>query len=270
MLQQGDTEMSFKFWEPTRYFVQIEYPPTWPDLAQSDRDAIVREVSIRLGQYCAHAGLIWHEILTWFGYRPTLWYREFPSAFSWEDSYSNVLGTHLAVQAMHDTNHSYEEAMTLALGRMLEQLDVQPRDTAIIASRKMKGVWYTGDILFMVEIARRNLDIGLDDDFVDPVLVPALCDCPDAQPLACPAPSLASLAEYGFSATLEIEPREWQTGVIKRIAFPDPSARKAAKRLKPDVHFPAIMAYLRQDTVRRYGPIINAEVPAEVARMDDP
>jgi len=234
-LKQGDTTFSFKLYEPSRYFVRLEYPANWDDLEELEKDQIARDVSIKLGQYCAFTALTWHEILTWFGYSSLPWYPEFPSAFSWEDTFSNLLGTRLAVEALLSTRHSYDEALTLALDRELERLGVQSKD-----------------------IKKRNLDTGLDDGFVTPWIVPLLPECEGVEPQAYPVPNLRLLEMHGFSVKLEIEPREHlQKGVIRRIVYPDREQRR--KRIEPAVHFPIIMEYIRQDAIERYGPA--ADVP---------
>jgi len=257
-LSQDDTRFSFKLFEPSRYFVRLEYPENWDDLAKLEKDQIARDISIKLGQYFAFTALTWHEILTWFGYSSLPWYPEFPSAFSWEDTFSNLLGTRLAVEALLSRRYSYDQALTVALDRELERLDVQPKETAMLAAKAVKGRWYTGDLLFFVDIKKRNLDIGLDDGLVTPWIVPSLPECEGVQPQSYPAPNLELLRMHGFSVQLEIEPREhFQKGAILRIAYPDRNERH--KRIEPAVHFPTIMEYIRQDAIRRYGP--EADVP---------
>ena len=256
-LKQKRRKFTFKLWEPSRYFVRLEYPANWDELAEIEKDLITRDVSIKLGQYFAFTGLTWHEILTWFGYSSVPWYPEFPSAFSWEDVFSNLLGTHLAVEALLSTGHSYDEAMTLALARTVAQLDARPRETARRAAQSAKGRWYEGNLLFLVDIRKRNLDIGLDDGRVTPWIIPFLPECRGVVPQAYPVPTLDLLGMHGFSVKVEIEPRELQKKRILRIVYPDPKQRR--KRLEPAVHFPAIMEYIRQDVIRRYGP--GADMP---------
>lgn len=256
-LREGQTEFSFKFWEPSRYFVHIEYPKDWQTLSQAEKDRYAREVSIRLGYYFAFTGLTWHEMLTWFGYRPIAYYPEFSSAFSWEDNFSNLLGTHLAVQALRDTRRSYDEAMTVLLDRELELLGAQPKETTKHASKVVKGDWYTGSFLFLTKIKKRNLDLGLGDGYVTPMIIPGIPGCEGAEPRAYPVPTLDSVRELGFSVKLEIQPKEIEKGKILRVVYPDREQRK--KRIEPAVHFRAIIEHIRQDARRRYGP--DADVP---------
>ncbi len=251
-LDRRRTKFSFKLYEPSKYFVQVTYPENWHTLPEEERDRIAREVSIKLGQYFSFIGCTWHEILTWFGYRPFALYPEFPSSFSWEDTYSNLLGVHIAASALRDTEHEYDEAMTLALAKELEVLGPQSRKTAASASEKMRGQWFSGDLLFLINIKGRNLDIGLGDGFVTPWLVPSLDECPGAQPKDYPAPNLDCLAEYGFSVRLEIQPREVEKRKILKIVYPD-SKRRKGKRIEPAVHFAAIMDYIERDAEEKFG-----------------
>jgi len=250
-LRRNATEFSYKFKEPSRYYVKIEYPPYWRDLPQAEKDRIAQDISIRLGQYFAYVGCTWHEILTWFGYRSVGIYPEFPSAFSWEDSFSDLLGTHIGAKALRDTEHRYDEAVTLALNRELEELGVQPREVCIKASQKVRGLWFSGDFLFLVNMKGRNFDIGLDDGRVTPWLVPSLEECEGAAPRSYRAPEMDFLEEYGFTVKLELEPRELERRKILSIVYPDKQQRK--KRIEPAVHFEPIMEYIRNEAVNKYG-----------------
>jgi hypothetical protein len=257
-LRKGKDEFTFKLYEPSKYFVRLTYPQNWERLPDAEKEQIMREISVRLAQYFAYIGCTWHEILTWFGYRPVLFYPEFPSAFSWEDTFSNLLGTHIAGMALRDTKREYDEAMTVAIYRELQKLGVQPKDAAIRAAEEVKGKWFSGGFLFLVSMKGRNFDIGTDDGFVTPWLVPSpaegpggLAECRGAQAESYPAPNLYFLAEYGFSVKVEIEPREMQRSKVLKIIYPD-SARRG-NRIEPAIHFAAIMDYIRRDAEKIYG-----------------
>jgi len=250
-LRRNRSEFSFKFYEPSKYIVHVSYPSTWATMTESEKEVLAREISIGLGQYFAFIGCTWHEILTWFGYRPLPFYPEFPSAFSWEDTYSNLLGTHIAGVALRQSRLEYDEAMTVGIRLALEKLGVQPRAVAVRAAEQVRGKWFSGEFLFFVTVRGRNFDIGLDDGFVTPWVVPSIKECPGAEPLPYPVPSLDFLSEYGFSVKLEIEPKEAVRKKILRIVYPD--WKKRGKRIEPSVHFGAIMEYIRQDARKRYG-----------------
>ena len=283
--KRNETKFSFKFKEPTRYYVQLTYPDWWKDLPEEEKHHITRYISIGLGQYFTYVGCTWHEILTWFGYRSVGLYPEFPSAFSWEDSFSDLLGAHIAAKALRDTEHEYDEAMTLALKRELDDLGIQPRDVAIRASNAVRGLWFSGDFLFLVDMKGRNFDIGLDDGLVTPWLVPShakaqgpvaprvpggggLPECEGAQPQSYPAPSLDFLSEYGFSAKFELEPKEMERHKILGIVYPDRKERR--KRIEPAAHFPAIMANITQEAVEKHAFYIGPEHAVAQAASQEP
>ncbi len=249
-LMKNETEFSFRFKESSVYFVKLTHPENWKDLPQKDKERIAYDISVSLGQYFAYTATTWHEILTWFGYKYPGFYSEFPSAFSWEDTFSNLLGTYIGALALRDAGHTFDVAMTLALDRELEKLDVQPSYVARRATKKLRGLWFSGDLLFFVEIRGRNLDIGLDDGFVTPWIAPCVSECQAAQAQTYPVPNPDSLSEYGFSVKFEIEPKEWEKGKIMKIIYPDGKGRK--KRIEPAIHFAPIMDYIKKDAVEKY------------------
>jgi len=254
-IMDNETEFSFKLREPSLYFVQLTYPRYWQDLSRQQKAHIAYDISIRLGQYFAYTACSWHEMLTWFGYKAAGFYPEFPSAFSWEDMFSNALGTHIAFLAIWDNEHTFDEAMTLAIDRELRALQVQPKHIAIRAAKTVRGKWFSGDFLF-VDLIKRNFDIGLDDGFVTPWIVPSVSGCDAAEAQSYPIPNLNSVFDYGFSVKLEIEPKEWEKDQILKIVYPD--EKQEENRLQPAIHFAPIMKYIKQDAVTRYGPDVGS------------
>ena len=219
------------------------YPADWDNLPESRRSEIAKEIALAAAPYLTYTMTSWHEILTWYGFKVMVIPTEFPSAFSWEDSFSNLLGTVVAVHALQDSEHSYEEAVKIALDEEMVKLGVQPAAVCKRASESMRGAWYTGNITAFVTMKKRNFDIGLDNGMVTPTLVPNVPECPGAEPLPYPAPKLDVLAKYGFSLKLEIEPHEWESGKILRIAY---AGEKPKKRITPEQHFPILMKNMRQ------------------------
>jgi len=236
-------------WELSKHKIKFSYPENWDHFSQKEKEKIANEISFEAGPYLAFNAITWHEIITWFGVHFVGFEPEFNSSFSWEDIYSNLLGTKLAIEALKDTEHSYDAAMTLAIDRKLKELGVQSRRTAIHAVEKMRGKWFTGYLL--VDTIRRNLDIGLDDGFVTPVIVPGICERAEPQLLA--VPTIDILSKYGFSMKHEIYPREWEKDKILKVVYAD---GKGAK-IEPDKHFPVIMNYIKKQAVEKYGYIID-------------
>lgn len=250
-LRKNETQFSFKLKEPSLYFVELSYPENWTDLSQKEQEHIAHDVSIRLGQYFTFTATTWHEILTWFGYKSVGFFPELPSAFSWEDLFSDLLGTHIAVQALRDDEYEYNEAVTLAIDREFQKLGIQTKHTARQAAERVRGLWYKETLMPFGKKRKRNFDIGLDDGFVTPLIVPAVSECEGIEAQPYPVPNLEFLSEYGFSMKLEIKPRTWQESKILRIVYPNKKERK--KRLKPVIHFASLMDYIKEDAVKKYG-----------------
>jgi len=249
-LEKSETEFSFKLYEPTKYFVELRYPENWQELQQEEKERIAYEISIRLGAYFSYTATTWHEIITWFGYKCSGVYAEFPSAFTWEDGFSNLLGVYLAEKALRDTGHTFDEAMTSLIERELEKLGIQPKRVARRAANKVKGKWFSGDWLFFITIKMRNFDIGLEDGFVTPCLLPDVSECDGVEAQAYPVPN-PDISEYGFSMKLEIEPREWEKDKVLKVVYSDEKERN--HRIDPATDFATIMEYMREDAVKNYG-----------------
>ena len=235
----------------SREYVEFTYPAGWDSLPEPRRSQIAREIALAAGPYMTFAMVSWHEMLTWFGFKCIGLPTEFPSAFSWEDSFSNLLGTVVAVNALQDSHHPYNEAVQIALNQEMAKLGILPTAVSRQASASVKGDWYTGDVTMLVTMKKRNFDIGLGDGMVTPSLVPNMSQCPGAEPLSYPAPKLDVLAKYGFALKLEIEPHEWESGRILRIAY---GSNKPEKRIRPEQHFPVVMEYMRQAATALYPP----------------
>ncbi len=256
-LEAGRTAFQFKQIEPSLYHVDLTFPEDWTDLDDGQRERIAREVACDLGAYLAWTGLTWHEILTWFGYRPRLWQSEFPSAFSWEDSYSNLLGTHIAVAALRDEGRPFDEVVTDLLDGWLADLGAQPAEAAEEITEAMRDRWFSSQGFFTM-IHERNLDIGLDDGYVTPSLASAASACEGSDPWPLAVPTLDSPVRHGFSVRVEIEPRVWEERRILTVALGEND--EATGRLEPAVHFSPLMDHIAQDAVARGIPRADSEV----------
>ena len=238
-LSAGHGSLSFTLaGETSVHLIEFAYPADWR--SRPDRDRIIEEIALGTGPYLAYNATIWHEILTWFGVRFMAIEPEFNSAFSWDDLYSNVLGTHLALEAMNDPRHDFDTAMTLALAARLKELGVQPRRTAITASRKVSGTWYTGNLI--PDLKMRNFDIGL-DGFVTPTLIEGVEGCSGAKPAALAAPTLERLKQNGFSMAHRITPNVFEQEAIFRAA--------GSRRIFFETHVPILLAHIKNDAARR-------------------
>ena len=260
---RGDQTFTFKMFEPSRHHVTVEYPSGWEYLSPETRREIGTDVAISVGAYLAYTCSVWHEILTWHGFRGIGFYPEYNSAFSWEDNYSNALGSYLAVQALRDREHDYEEAMKRLIDETFRRLGPQPKETAVAAGKAVKGWWFVGAFI-RVTMVKRHLDIGWDDGFVTPWLVPNVAGCGTSEPWSCPVPNLKSVEACGFHVHHEIQPREWERHKILRAVYSNPADRKR-NRIVPSRHFGILIEHVKAQANERYGPYAHLMTPPSPA-----
>ena len=124
-----NTEFSFSVIEPSRYWMKISYPQNWDEHSATEREALANEISSFTGQYLAHTSVIWHEIVTWYGFSSAGIFPETISAFSWEDTYSDIMGIWLGAAALRDEQQRYDDIMTELLYQELKGLDAMDRQS---------------------------------------------------------------------------------------------------------------------------------------------
>lgn len=246
-LLKGEDKFEFTVIEPAEYKVTIKYPPGWKNTDPDERHRIIREISIDLGSYVAHLSTIWHEIISWYGYASTGFFSEKSSSFSWEDSYSDMLGIRIAAEVLRANSIDYNVAMTARIRGEIEKLGPQPARVAERATELIKGKWYSGRYPFL-NMNKRNFDVGLDDGRISPFLVPDVC--PDSSGIDCPVPSLSSPAAYDFQVELLLVPREREKSEILKIV-------RRRSSLIPDRHFPLIIEHIRKEAIKEAGPDVE-------------
>ena len=258
------TDFSFRMLEPSVYHVRIEYPENWEQLPANARDKTATEVAIGLGSYVAYTVSVWHEMLTWFGYKGSGFYPEYVSSFSWEDCYSNALGCRIAEAALRDPDAEFNQAVARLLNDELARLEVQPKPAAWVAGKAVHGSWCTGNY-FWYHMVKRNFDIGLDDGSITPWLAPGVSACDGSEAVDCPVPTLAFLPPLGFAVRFEIEAREWERKEILGIIY----GKGGKGHVEPIRHFGPILDYIRAQAVKRYGPGVDNPV-AKTAKPPAP
>jgi len=221
--------------------IEFTYPDNWQTLSTGEKERIAREISLETGRIVGYYSTLYHEMLTWFGTRFLL-VPEFYSAFSWDDLYSNLLGATLAMKAVADPNHTYDEAMTLLLDAEMKTLQAVPAAEAIRITNSVKGKWFKPG-LALPSISKRNVDAGFDDGFVNPTLIPGVSD---AEPIPCAIPRLDSPGKYGFGVKYTIASAHGADRKMRRIAG-------TSGPLEPLRHFPVIMEHIKKEAVEKYG-----------------
>lgn len=248
----GQAEFTFKIIEPVEYRVSITYPAHWNQLSMEAKQRIARDVAVDLGQRFAHLSTIWHEIITWYGYASTGLLSEKASSFSWEDGYSDLLGSKLAAEVLRDNAQSFDDGMTDIIARELAKLDPQSVETAKKTTGIIDGKWFSGRFPFL-SMKRRNFDVGFDDGFISPFRVPGVCD--GAAEALCRVPTLEALRGNGFGMRLTLTPKESEGGKILWIVH----ARNKGETLEPEEDFPVIIQHIRNEAIRKDG--LNVDKP---------
>lgn len=258
-IMKKEIEFSFNVIEPARYFVKVKYPENWDSLNEAEKEKIAREISIGLGQYIAFASIVWHEIITYFGYSCVGVFSEKPSSFSWEDCYSDLLGTKLSAQALQE-NNDFNISVTKLIDLELKKLDVQQPEIAKQATKKIKGKWFKGECYPFIQMKKRNFDVGLDGGYLTPWLVPGICK--NENPELCRVPDLKSISKYGFSFKIEIEPREAQKNRILDIIHADKGNihDKKIRRIQPDEDYKKIIDYIKDDAIKEEGSDVDKPI----------
>ncbi len=255
-LLNGDDEFYFKLnVEPSQYHVRLEYPGYWKDLPEEYREKMADKISLELSQHFTYTMTTCHEVLACVVFKCLFFLPEKSSAFSWEDIYSNLLGTRLAAMALEDKEHEFNEAMTILLKKELESLQIQPRKTARRAAREMKNKYFDGQKYLD---RTRSMDIGLENGYVTPVLVPGILKGATAK--SYPVPTLELFEKYGFEMELEIEPKEFESGKILKVIYPN----GGGKSVRPDEHLPIVMRYVENDAMRQGFAVLPTQKPQTV------
>jgi len=151
---------------------------------------------------------------------------------------------------MHDTEKTFDDAVTELLNEELARLDVQPKETARDILSRLEGKWYTTGRIPIPKIMKRNFDVGLDDGYITP-LIPFTSGARPGPLTDYPAPGGNVLSAYGFSIQLRLEPHEFERKRILKLVG-------ATKYVNPAKDFPTIIARAREQGVEMYGENVDS------------
>ena len=230
-------------------------------LRRHDRVAL----TVALAQWLAVQLSTWHEVATWYGWGFLPGFSEKASAFSPEDLYSNVLGTHIAaataIAGGVRTEVLYERSADAWLRAVIEALGPGSKETALETMRSLDGVWWSSvpRLPDAHVLLRRNIALG---EIYRPWVIPqalasekarnlVLRDC-GGWPSAVALLSPASFDGTPLRALARLELR-----VDPSIASQPPFDSLGPKLTEED--FPRIVSVIRDQNAREFGP--NADRP---------
>ncbi len=201
---------------------------------------MIRSLSIVMAQRLAITQTAWHEFATWFGYSSTP-YPEKPSAFTYDDMTSHLLGAKIAGLALHDTAHDYDTAVTYYLKRELDRLGAVPPDQTLKALHLVENNWWRHGF-----VIKRQLDIGGTDGVIQPWIVPGYPDGRTEAGFPSSIPSLKNVAGHDMTGMeqLEIDPHMAVWLLMRRVLPGTP------RRCHPARDFPLLMQYICQQEGR--------------------
>jgi len=161
--------------EGSAFTVHLNYAAAPPlgindDDDSADARAQGDEIALRIAQRVAYLMMNWHEVLTWFGWRTVQFIDESPSAFTYDDTMSHVIGLRIAGKVLREpikpSKYAFDDAVTVALREELKALGaVTPAETDR-ACHAVEGMWWSHG-----KPLKRQLDVGLTDGVVRPWLV---------------------------------------------------------------------------------------------------
>ncbi|HEV7298015.1 MAG TPA: DUF4056 domain-containing protein [Tepidisphaeraceae bacterium] len=252
-MNAGDAQLTLPGMNNARLHVALHYPQTWDQQTPEARAALVQEVSIRTGQRLAYLMLTWHEAISWFGNRTVFFVDERPSAFTYDDTMSHVIGIRVAARALADESRSFDDAVTLALSDELWALGaVSPRQTDE-AVRAVQGHWWANG-----RPLKRHYDVGLTSDVVYPWLARDISFASDRKPEPFHLPRLDDVYGQDWSGfySAEIEPRISTASRMRQSVAGHP------ERFSHDEAMPQLMDVIRSEMDSQFGAEVNEPWPA--------
>jgi hypothetical protein len=210
------------------------------DGAIPDSEQGIRAEARAAGACVLYDLMTWHEIITWFGYKSTYVWPEKPSAFTYEDTVSNLVGVDVFERISGEATPS---KLGAALRDDLNDLGLVDRQLASRAVHSVKGTWWRT----WLTNTRRMVDIGQNGAPIKPWLVPGtskdgLHD--ERGPVAFVDPCTEMPGAY----SLRIVPPSW---TLHRIRW---SAPATPREIDPSKDFDPLMDVIATEVKQQLGP----------------
>ncbi len=240
------------------FLITLKYPDGWASLPRDERGALTDELAIRGGQQLAYLTMTWHELITWFGWRKIFLIDEQPSAFTYDDSMSHMIGIRVADRALRDKRRSWDDAVTVALRDVMKEIQACSPVQTDLAVDAVDGLWWKdgqplkrqfapppGDEVSLTPWLVENLPFAHGDAPAEPFTVPSLRD-------------VMGRDCANFFKKIYIEPN---------IAEADEMKRCIACRMpyfSVDTDLPALLATAQEQITERFGTMVNVPWPNAV------
>lgn len=219
--------------------VGLTYPAGWGQMPAGDKERAARDAALEAAQWLAFNDGLWHEMATWYGHRTFPLISDFESALSWEDLYSDRLGTYVAAEAIA-MGGNFTKNVTVVTKRELEKREVVDTERARRITQTMENKAFREDPLAK-KILWRSLDIGAGDGVINPAVFEGFSD---KEPITLPAPTLEGLKKLGIEAKIAVLGSAPKYGTIKRHAGVE-------GEFEPAVDNEKILAVIKADAIKR-------------------
>lgn len=236
-LRQDQNSIRLRKFEHSEVSILFSSSPLGSEIAGLDSEQRIQAVSRITGECVANELGVWHEIITWFGYKTTGIWSEKPSAFTYEDTVSHLVG----VQVFEAIPGEPDRAkFGSALRRVLANLGLVDKKLASKAVYSVKGLWW-GPWLY----TRRMLDIGETDGLVHPWTVPGTQD--DLHDSNGPLSFTVPCAKMPVGYTLRIVP---SASMLRRIRKSIPGIPAVIDTYRD---FPVLVEEIRSEVRKKMG-----------------
>ncbi len=234
-------------------------------MSLADRAQIEDKAILDLSARYAYTALAWHEVMTWFGYK-TLGFSIFgrlnvgipekPSAFSYEDLFSNLLGTQIGIRAIQNTELEYNVAVDLEIKNLLKNLDVVTQDESLDAFDLVKNKWWNNGAVWPADslVIGRDVNVGLSGEDYRPWLVKGFKRCANATPIQFSNSRFNPMADANevWESHVEISPGSGMGRAVD-IAEKADGEQKRIERINMTIHLPAIMKAIEDEIHEELG-----------------
>ncbi len=233
--------------DDTHIELSVSLPPWWAGLSDSERETLTDEAALCMGERAAYQIAVWHEIVTWFGWRTFFFIPEDVSSFTWEDLNSDLLGVIIGGQVVRDGDQNYDRRASAAVRSMLMELGPVSTRWVDRAAYAVEGQWWRDGVA-----VRRDLDTGLETGFKVPWLVPGLECCPDCEPVTLTVPSLKNVNGHDLSSVYELRLTA-PTWLLERMY----AHREPPRPIVADRDYAGLIDLIRTQMQARWGPDVD-------------
>jgi hypothetical protein len=253
-IKAGKTEVNFAGKNNARFLIDLKYPDGWSGLSDAERKALGEEIAIRGGQQLGYLTMTWHELITWFGWRKLFLIDEQPSAFTYDDTMSHMVGIRVAGRALRDKRGGWDAAVTRNLKEVMKEIGAVTPVQTELAVDAVEGLWWRDG----EPLKRQFAPPPGDEVSVTPWLVEGLPFARADEAETFVLPSLRDVNGHDcsrFIASLHIQPNIDEADQMKRCIdcrMPYFSEQK---------DFPALLAAAQEQMTERFGAAVNVPWP---------